>query len=151
MADSNVEITARCSPPAEKGKFLLPREAQNIKKKRVLVSGANGRTVLKPGRRADAGVGACVSADLVTTLGGEDAQVSYRPLGFLGALWRDGTLRLGLAVAVLTFFSTAGSFVVSFVKNSTDDSDLIVILAPFVALFAFASAAAKLWKDYNDL
>lgn len=144
-----ITITARCEPSPEKGKCLLPRSTATVGKPRILVRGNGAAKIMKVGRRADSGPGACVGADALAALGGEDATVNYRAVGVLEAAARDASLRLDAVVAASTLISALLAAWVSFVKNSADEQ--LSNIASVVAVSAFVAAFAKFWKEYKAL
>lgn len=142
-----VAVTSSCEPTPEKRRLLLPRAAAPVGKPRVLVRGTGAKRVMKVGRRADSGPGACVPAELLGPLGGENATISYRGIGMIEAAARDGSLRLDAIVAVSTLVSAILTAYVSLIKNRADEN--VANIATIVAIAAFFAALAKFWKEYK--
>lgn len=148
---SEVEVVSACSPAAESGTILLPKESAKTSR-RVLVKGSVKSLVLLAGLRGDSGTGACVSASTLKALGGNKAKVRYRNASFFTVLRRDKWMALQLAIAVL---SLAGALLAAYgtwIKNSGEASGGFAN-STAVIVFAIATVLAflKFLSEYHKL
>jgi hypothetical protein len=88
---------------------------------------------------------------VLSSLGGEGAEVEYRGVGFFELIWRDVGLRLQVLISVVTFVASIITAYNTYLKNGKDTSDFTSHTAFVAVVLAFVLALAKLYKDYNDL
>lgn len=150
-----VRVVAVCDPMPDDKTFLLPEQTTSDAlpdKVHVLVVGANGnRKILRWSRRADGGQGACVSPSVLQSLGGE-GDMTYRGLGFLERVARDGMLRLQALISLLTLVAAALSAYGTWIKNTTGSSATAWDreTATIVLIIACVLASAKFYKESKE-
>ena len=145
MPDSTVAITSRCGC-ATSGTFLLPRGNAQLSSILVTTSGGK-RRLFNGGIRNEEGTAACVPASAAGDLGGEGAEVTFRPARAVDVIrYRPSTLA-NVIVTVLTFVGAVVTAYEGFIKAHSDTSDpLAAQFALLLFLVVLVTALWPLWK-----
>ena len=143
---THVTITGLASVVVQ-GMILLPLASQPVA--RVVVQG-NSRTRLLPaGVRADHGTAAVLPGDLLTTLGGDGAQISYRAATWMDVLRLRRRARVQLAIAVLTLIAAILAAINAYVGTRSPTTPTFTAdAAPWVL---FIGVVLTVWKLYSDI
>lgn len=147
-----VQLTSFCQPAPADGQILIPIDAPDVGKSHVYVTAGSAKAILKAGRRADNGAGACVGPGILAQFGGGTPSVSYRGIGTVERVWRDRWLLLQLGIAVLTVIGTILTTMSAYFRNTSATATAWDgKTAVFVLAFAAAGAVAKFIKELRDL
>ena len=149
----SVVLTVRTTTPRS-GYLLLPKGAPLPETGHALVrakSAPEKIQLLKLGRRSDTGTAAWVDADTAEALGGDGAEVEYRPAGWILVLRYNSDARVQLAISVLTALSAVLVGYGTFLTSHAPGTPTFVARAAFaVLLITTGLAVLQLIKDIKD-
>jgi hypothetical protein len=147
-----VHLTSRCQPAPAEGQIFLPNSVSPPSGRRILVDGKGRAKLMKGGVRSDGGTSACVSGATLAAFGGENTEVRYRGVGFVGTLTRDRWLAVQFAISLLTLIAAGFTAYGTYVKSNGADAGSFANNTAFVVLLITAALSAlKFVKEYHEL
>jgi hypothetical protein len=143
-----VQITGLCSVVVD-GMILLPKDHVDLA--RVVVEGTNGRRrLLSAGKRVDEGAGACLPGNLLSALGGDEAQIKYRKANWWDVVRYKPGVKAQLGVAVLTFIGAILAAISAYVGTRSPTTPAFTAnAAPWVLGIAWLLATWKLYTEFK--